>query len=292
MWLIGNQRDIIIVTGCNAIGKTTTTNYLREWASKQNIPYEKSIIADSQCLFEAMQKDDRTHGLHHTHDWCEPGDQGHVHDHVIDRPVFPFTVTDNELPDRMRKSFFKKLAKLPSTNKFWFVEWAGGVNIKPDSPINYSYSHVKCMLEKGNIPATWLKRVKAVIHVTATNEVRFALNKQILGFYDEDDFSEIEVLLGNAGITISMIKNNGSSSFFEDLETVANKIFLSESDAVAKSPKTSSTSAEVAKTVLSISGFWAALHGVSMLSFGASAKNTKADILPASAIASYLEEQE
>src|SRR5436305_8938337 len=150
MRLFGNKRDIIIVTGCNAVGKTTASNHLRELATKFNIPHENIIIADSQCLFEAMQKDDRAHGLHHTHDWCDAGDEGHVHD--IDRPVFPFTVTDNELPDRMRKSFFKKLAKLQGTNKFWFVEWAGGVNINPDSPINYSYFHVKCILEKGNIP--------------------------------------------------------------------------------------------------------------------------------------------
>jgi hypothetical protein len=314
MRLFGNKRDIIIVTGSNAVGKTTASNYLRKLATSYNIPYESRIIADSQCLFEAMQKDDRIHGLHHIHDWCEPGEQGHIHD--LDHPVFPFTVTDNELPDRMRKSFFKKLAKLPSTNKFWFVEWAGGINTNPDSLIDYSYSHVKFMLEKRMLPDKWLKRVKAVIHVTATNEVRFALNKQrtipfsacpeaiergtafwqkneqVLGFYGKDDFSEIEDLLGNASITISKIENNGSSSFFEDLETVAKKIFLSESNAVAKSPKTSSTSTDVAKTVLSISGIWAAMHGVSMLSFGASAKKTKADTLPASARASYQEEQD
>jgi hypothetical protein len=314
MHLFKKKRDIIIVTGRNAVGKTTASNYLRKLATLHNIPYESRIIADSQCLFEEMEKDDRAHGLHHTHDWCRPEEQSHIHD--LDQPVFPFTVTDNALPNRMRKRFFKKLTKLPSTDKFWFVEWAGGVNTNANKSIDYSYSQVKFMLERGKLPYKWLKRVQAVIHVTAEDEVRFALNKQrsvpfsacpeaiekgtafwqknerVLEFYGKDDFFEIEGLLENAGISICMIENNGNSYFFENLEKVANKIFLSDRTANAKSPIFSSASVDVAQAQLPISGIWAAIRGISMLPFGASTKNTKADKLPASVGVAYLEEQE
>ena len=58
MRLFRYNRDVIIITGCNAVGKTTASNYLRNWASLHNIPQENTIIADSHCLFEAMQDDD------------------------------------------------------------------------------------------------------------------------------------------------------------------------------------------------------------------------------------------
>jgi hypothetical protein len=307
-------RDIIIVTGCNAVGKTTASNHLREWTTKQNILYENSIIADSQCLFEAMQMDDRAGGFHHTHDWCHPGIRGHFHD--LELPIFPFTVIDNELPNTMRKRFFKKLTKLRSRGKFWFVEWAGGVNTNRDSSIDYSYALAKSMLEEGKLPNTWLKRVKAVIHVTADEEVRFALNKQrtvpfsarpeeiengtafwqkderILRFYGRDDFFEIEGLLEKAGITVCTIKNNGSSCFFEDLETAADMIFSPDRIAVAKTPKISSNTVAVAKTTILLSAIGAAIHGLSVFTLGTSSSHSRAEILPTSAGASHLEEQE
>ena len=111
MRLDGNECDIIIVTGCNAVGKTTASNYLRNLASLRNIPHENRIVADSQCLFEAMLSDDRGGGLHHTHDWCERDSKGHTHH--LNQPLFPFTVTDSELPDIMRLQFFSQLAKSP-----------------------------------------------------------------------------------------------------------------------------------------------------------------------------------
>ncbi len=270
------QKDIIIVTGCNAVGKTTASNYLRNLATHYKIPFESKIIADSQCLLEAMEEDDKKQGLHHTHDWCDSHSTGHRHDK--DQPIFPFTVTDNELPDKMRKIFFKKLGKLPNRKKYWFVEWAGGVNIHPDSSVNYSYAYVKSMLEKGLLHDKWLKRVKAIIHVTAENEVRFALNKQrkipflvcpeaieegtafwqknkqVLDFYSKDDFSEIEDLFLSKNITIKVVENNGSSHFFENLEIIANKIFLPESNDVVKTTANMSSAPILDKEISLITG--------------------------------------
>lgn len=248
MHLFGNKRDIFIVTGCNSVGKTTATNHLRVLATQYKILHENIIIADSQCLFEAMQMDDLAGGFHHTHEWCQPGTQGHSHNSNL--PLFPFTVTDNELPNKMRKQFFNKLTKLRRGDKYWFVEWAGGVNTNEDSCIDYSYALVKCMLEDGVLSTKWLKRVKAILHVTAEYQVRFALNKnrsvpffprsqaiengtafwqkdeRVLRFYGQDDFIEIQGLLEKAGIKVCTIKNNGSNLFFEDLERAANMIFL------------------------------------------------------------------
>jgi len=291
------QKDIIIVTGCNAVGKTTASNYLRNLATSYKIPYESKIIADSQCLLEAMEEDDKKRGLHHTHGWCESHGTGHRHDK--DQPIFPFTVTDNELPDKMRKTFFKKLANLPKTNKYWFVEWAGGVNIHPDSPVNYSYAYVKSMLEKGFLHDKWLKRVKAIIHITAEKDIRFALNKRrkipflvcpeaieegtafwqknehVLDFYGKDDFSEIEGLFLSENITIKMVQNTGSDCFFESLEIIAKKIFVAESNAVVKITASMPSGTILDKAISSISGIWDTVLELPLLLFWTLSKKKK-----------------
>lgn len=248
----GNERDIIIVTGCNAVGKTTASNYLRKLADSRKILYENCIFSDSQCLFEAMQLDDQVGGFHHTHDWCTTGIQGHSH--LLDRPVFPFTVTDNELPNTMHQQFFLKLMELPHTGKLWFIEWAAGINTNPPedpaSCIDYSYSLVNRMFHDGTIPDGWLKRIKAVIHLEADTCIRFELNKKrcipsfarveaietgtafwqkderVLRFYGRDDFSEIKGLLQAAGIPIYNLKNDGGSSFYKGLKKIAGVLFL------------------------------------------------------------------
>jgi hypothetical protein len=256
MLFFDKKRDIIIVTGRNAVGKTTASNHLRELATKFNIPHENIIIADSQCLFESMQMDDLVGGFHHTHEWCQPRIQGHSHD--SNSPLFPFTVMDNELPNKMRRRFFKKLTKLRSSGNFWFVEWAGGVNTNHDSSIDYSYAHVKCMLEEGILSTKWLKRVKAIIHVTAEDQVRFALNKkrsvpfsprpeaiengtafwqkdeQVLRFYGKDDFAEIKDFLEAHDIDIHPIENNGDDCFYHKLAAIADAIFVTGKTPVAK----------------------------------------------------------
>lgn len=306
--------DLIIVTGCNAVGKTTASNYFRNWAESHQIPYGDRIIADSQFLFEAMQSDDKAKGLHHTHDWCKPGVRGHSHDDG--QPEFPFRVIDNELPNKMRKRFFKKLTKLRSRGKIWFVEWAGGVNTNPDSSIDYSYARLKCMLEEGMLPTKWLKRVRAIIHVTAEQQVRCALNKQrsvpfcprpeaiengtafwqkderVLRFYGRDDFIEIQSLFEKAGIKVYTINNIGSSRFFEDLEITANMIYLSDKVTVAQSTNLSSKTVAVAKFASRLATIGIVIPGLSMFAFGNTSNNAKAELLATSAGVSQSEEQE
>jgi hypothetical protein len=253
MYLDENRPDIIIVTGCNAVGKTTASNFLRNFALLHNISYENRIIADSQCLFEAMQLDDQTGGIHHTHDWCTTNSKSHSHRNDQDQPVFPFTVTSNFLPEKMRYDFFQKLSALPPNGKIWFVEWAGGVNINPRNDpganIDYSYASVKRMLQKGEIPNDWLYRIRAIIHVKAKRSVRFSLNKirsvpssaqpeaieagtafwkkddRVLRFYGRDDFSKLKYVFRKAGIPVHNVKNDGGRYFFESLEKKVEVIF-------------------------------------------------------------------
>ena len=89
-----------------------------------------------------------------------------------------------------------------------------------------------------------------------------------------------------------MIENKGSNRFFEDLELVAKKIYLSEHIAVVKPQEAPSTNADRAKTALSISGIGATILGAVLFPFGALTKNSNADTLPAPVRAPYHEEHE
>lgn len=207
-----------------------------------------------------MQLDDEAGGTHHTHDWAKKGTIGHIHN--LGQPEFPFIVTDNELPNKMRIQFFTKLTNLPQTGKLWFVEWAGGINTNPpDDPtscIDYSYATVKRMLLEGSLPDGWLKRVKAIIHLEANYPVRFALNQKssipssikveaiaqgtafwqkderVLRFYGLDDFVEIEGQLKAAGISIYPLNNDGGGSFYKILESIADELFKRDKVIVGK----------------------------------------------------------
>ena len=243
------NRDIIIVTGCNAVGKTTASYYLRESISRF-IACESRFIADSQFLLDAMLQDDMNGGKQHTHDWCLARGIGHIH--AQGQPRFPFTITDNTLPDEMRTNFFNHIAALPQTGKLWFVEWAAGENRNTGtlSNIDYSYAasgkvirQVQKMQEKEKVTPL-LSRVRAVVHIEAEMTLRSTLNKcsalprpllaeniragtafwqkdeTVLQFYGEDDFSasQIESLFRKKGSHIYHIRNNGTESFFEELE--------------------------------------------------------------------------
>ena len=231
-------RDIIIVTGCNAVGKTSASCYLKERVSSENKLAVSKHVADSQSLLAAMQQDDQTGGLHHTHDWCK-GDQGHSH--RDGEPLFPFTVLDNTLPDNMRTHFFEKLVSL-SAGELWFVEWAAGVNTNssPLSQIDYSYATARKTLEEMDIASSLLKRILAVVHIEAEMPVRTCLNRRrslptsltaeeighgtafwqkdevVLQFYGEDDFHNIKGLFKGEGIPIHTIENDGTPRFFNE----------------------------------------------------------------------------
>ncbi|GAC1557741.1 MAG: hypothetical protein NVS2B2_15440 [Ktedonobacteraceae bacterium] len=233
-------RDIIIVTGCNTVGKTSASCHLKERIAPQHTFSMSQHVADSQSLLEAMQQDDRTGGFHHTHDWCVKGSKGHSHEHG--KALFPFTVLDNKLPNDMRTHFFEKLVSLSATGELWFAEWAAGVNTNssPLSLIDYSYATARKTLEETNMSSCLLKRILAVVHIEAEMPVRSRLNRQrslpstsiveeiqhgtafwqkdeiVLQFYGKDDFYTIADMFKDEGIPMYTIKNDGTPRFFNE----------------------------------------------------------------------------
>ena len=239
-------RDIIIVTGGNAVGKTSASCYLQKSVSSSKTYSTSNHIADSQSLLEAMKQDDQMGGFHHTHEWCEKGSAGHSHEHS--EPLFPFTVIDNKLPNVMRALFFNKLVTtLPETDELWFVEWAAGVNTNPGpwSDIDYSYATARKTIEKAQRVSGLLGRILAVVHIQAQMQVRCSLNRKrslpssstvkeiehgtafwqkdqtVLQFYGNDDFYNVEDLFKSQEIPVFHIENDGTSGFFtKQLKTV------------------------------------------------------------------------
>lgn len=248
---MSDRRNIILITGRNAVGKTTASNYLRERCASSSLPCESKTISDALSLLKAMQKDDEQRGFHHTHDWCEATDYNEGHSHDLSQPMLPFTVLDNALPDAMLWDFFTELSNIPPADTLYIAEWAAGSNTNPEnisaSEIDYSYTKVKRMLQTDELPTCWLDRVRLVIHLVASDEnrrmfnekrytpcleemldgtVSWPLQNKILQFYGNDDFAEIEDIFQKMGIPVIEVVNDGDHSFFEEkLAHVISQLF-------------------------------------------------------------------
>jgi hypothetical protein len=240
------QRNIILITGRSAVGKTTAAKYLRDQCILHNIPCEDKVISDALSLLKALQKDDDNGGFHHTHEWCKPSEHGTGHTHLEFSSMLPFIVTDDILPDNMLSDFFMELKNIPWTDKFYIAELAGGaMSADSESEIDYSYAKIARILrgqelsEGKKLPIDWLNHVYLVIHLIATDENRLVFNEKrsvfssedvldgvvswqtdtkVLEFYQRDDFGEIENILKEHDIHIYTIKNDGSNSLFKELE--------------------------------------------------------------------------
>ncbi len=243
-----SQNDIILVTGRNMVGKTTAIYHLKKYIDLDKIHNE--IITDSQYLFESMMQDDKSGGIHHTHSWCEKSSRGHKHNSREDEPIFPFTVTDNTIPDSTFHLFFTALNNLPHiNNKIYFVELAGGRNTlfkdESGSDINYSYAKIKRIYQENLKYRKWMERVRTVIHITAADETRqilkhrrlmhfpkdlakntasWLIDERVLQFYGYDDFFEIQGLFDSSGVTVHDIKNDGSVFFFDRLNCLSKEL--------------------------------------------------------------------
>jgi hypothetical protein len=246
--------NIVVVTGRNAVGKTTATTYLRYWCLSHGIPCERHAITDAQSLFKAMQLDDEVGGLHHTHEWCLSGNTDYYigHTHQEYKPILPFTVIGNKIPDAMLDDFFTKLSQVPRSDTIYFVEWAAGSNTNPTntsaSEVDYSYTKVKRMFHEGSLPTSWLEQVHSVIHLEASDELRIDFNERnyipcleeilngtgswpisqmVLRFYGIDDFSEIKDIFKVRNIPVYDLQNDGSEFFEKELESLAQNLFYS-----------------------------------------------------------------
>jgi hypothetical protein len=240
------SRNIIIITGRSAVGKTIAANYLRDQFALRGVPCEDKVISDAFCLFKALQDDDEQGGLHHTHEWCETLKAGHSHSQL--EPPLPFKVLDNTLPDTMLRNFFTELTNIPSTNKIYIAEWAAGASSVNSKEIDYSYKKVKRMLQEKILADGWLAHVQLVIHLMTTDENRLLFNskrhipslekildgaaswktqREVLEFYQDDDFFEIREFFSQKQISIHDLTNDGSNSFFEKkLDKIINELLL------------------------------------------------------------------
>lgn len=248
---MSDKRNIILITGRNAVGKTAASNYLREQCVSSGLSCECRTISDALSLLKAMQKDDEQGGFHHTHDWCEAADYNVGHSHDQSQTMLPFTVLDNALPDAMLWDFFTELSEIPQIDRIYIAEWAAGSNTNPKntsaSEIDYSYAKVKRMLQDDKLPSHWIAQVCLVIHLIANDKNRLIFNekrhtpyledfldgtvswptqRKILQFYGNDDFAEVEGIFQSMRIPIIEVVNDGTQSFFEEkLDRVARQLF-------------------------------------------------------------------
>src|SRR5438309_360492 len=101
------MRDIILMIGPFATGKTYTRQYLQSWANEHNIPYEEELLSDNLTILKNMEKDDARGGFYHYHSWCLGNTNGHTHS--SGKSKLPFIAYGNEILDGTYKDLFEKM---------------------------------------------------------------------------------------------------------------------------------------------------------------------------------------
>lgn len=244
------MKDIVLIVGQIAVGKTTASSYLMQLAREQGIAYEPTPIDDFPHLFEQVWKDDISGGHRHYHDWSGEGSEGHSHAHA--EPYIPFVVTHTDLVDGMYTNFFNFITEQSQTGKLRFVEWTGGKNTNPpDRPAaraDFSFTRAYEMIKEGHWSDRWLERILAIVHITADRETQLLLNtknsehpsfkessdqvvgrriKAALDIFGEDDFSSIKLLFRGRvdNKLIFDVCNKGGKEFYDRLEAISDSLF-------------------------------------------------------------------
>ena len=243
------MKDIILIAGQNAVGKTTASSYFMQIARERGIAYNPRPVDDFSYLFDQTLKDDLSGGYCHYHYWS--GERSRGHSHKNGEASIPFVVTHTALSDGMHNEFFYDIASLRKTGKLWFVEWTGGRNTNPPgnpaAQADFSFTRASKMIKVGRWPAQWLERIYAIIHISADIKTRFLLNTKdskypslkessgqilvrrvttVLEIFGQDDFSRIEPLFRNAGIELIFdLHNIGDDQFYNELATISSPLF-------------------------------------------------------------------
>lgn len=255
------QKDLLLITGANTAGKSSTIKFLSFLCEKYSVTTGEKPVSDAQAIVSALQEDDKNGGLNHYHPWTDKLVRGHSHNN--NEPLFPFTVFDNSIPEKMYITLFKKLNSLPFKKALTFVELAGGKNVlpssHPSSVVDHSYQKVLTLLNENKTNSLWLKRVKAVFHLYANNSLRTHLNKSLslpikkdiekgiaswpkhqdaLDIYGEDDFtfSGMDKYLTSLKVPVYHIENNGTEEFYKKLEDIFIDIIKKEASFDASIP--------------------------------------------------------
>ena len=242
-------RDIILIIGQNAVGKTTALRSLTRIAEQRGIAHEPEPISDFLFILKQALMDDERGGFHHYHDWSQEKTGGHSHENG--EATIPFAVTHSDLVDGMQEDFSKTLTFLPRFGKLRFVEWTGGINVNPpDEPasqVDFSFNRVAKKIQEDLLPLQWIERVHAVIHISAATAIRIFFNTRdfdgqalqilsgrasarripaVLNLFGHDDFYKIEPFFRRAGVRyIFHMCNKGDDGFYKDLRGISEVIF-------------------------------------------------------------------
>jgi hypothetical protein len=242
-------KDIVLIIGQNAVGKTTAFRYLIWLAKQRGIVYEPEPISDFFFLLKQTLMDDEQGGFRHYHSWSPEKSCGHSHKNG--GATIPFAVTHNEIVDGMQEEFLQAITLLPRLEKLRFVEWTGGININPPeelvSRVDFSFKRVSKKIKEGLLAIQWLERVYAVVHISADTTTRFFFNTKdsedqsaqilsgqasarristVLNLFGEDDFFSIETCFRDAGVRfIFNVFNKGDREFYKDLRRISSMIF-------------------------------------------------------------------
>lgn len=241
------DRNLIIVPGPFASGKTHTIGKIQDFFFDHNLWYDKPIT-DSVYIEEALEADHRYNdGVNHMH---EGQKQPEKHKHYPGEPNLQFSVTGSYIPDWMFTRFFHDLSRDWPKDKLYVVEWGGGVNTNapehPASHADYSFTtHVE-RLRSGVYDTGWLSHVLMVIHPMAPDGAfRAELNDRRKGrdptraeieagmrswFIPEagmnitghNDFLDVIPTLENMGLSgrIHVISNDGSNEYDRELRRI------------------------------------------------------------------------
>lgn len=238
----GISRDVILVIGPSASGKTHALNLLRnEVAVTYGLQHELIPLSDSHTILERVREDDLSGGRHHYHPWT----RGMKTHHHRDNPdIIPFTLAGNKIGHAFVRDFFQNLARLPYTGAIRYAEWSGGRNINtkddPASQTDLSFTTITRLIRENNIPSEGLDRIIAAIHVATPHEYRMRLNENrsiptdndikfglaswplgqtAMNIFGEDDFgNETKELLEEHHVPfIRTLHNDGQGSLSREL---------------------------------------------------------------------------
>lgn len=215
------QRDVILVIGPSASGKTHVLNLLRrEIAETYGLPHEIVPLSDSHTILDRVREDDRLGGRHHYHSWSRDMDS---HNHADHPEIIPFTLAGDRIGHAFIRDFFQGLANLPHTGVIRYAEWSGGKNTNPRedraSLTDLSFQTITRLIRQGRIPAEGLDRVVAAIHVDTSREYRMHLNE------DRSMPTAAEIKFGYASWPLDQAGMNifGEDDFLNDTPSLLNE---------------------------------------------------------------------
>jgi hypothetical protein len=242
-------KDIVLIIGQNAVGKTTAFRSLTWMAEQRGIAHESEPVSDFLFILKQALMDDERGGFRHYHNWSATKLGGHCH--ANGEATIPFAITHNDLVECMQEDFLSAITGLPQSEKLRFVEWTGGTNTNPPeepaSQVDFSFNRVSKKIQEDLLPIQWIERVHAVIHISAETTTRIFFNAKdssdqspqilsghasarrmptVLNFFGHDDFCKIEPFFKKAGVRfIFDICNKGDERFYKDLRRISDVIF-------------------------------------------------------------------